>query len=239
MVKKKNPKEIVHEMVREEIKKGTIRIETFVKDVMTKDVMSVKPEENLRRVLTLSSEYGITGFPVIEKNKILGVVSQTDIMKIMGTKNILDAKKDEIKLSELERITVRDVMTKRPIMIDQDEKITDASELMSKHDVNRLLVVDRNNRLVGIVTREDIMKAMTTEFFVKSLQLSGEAVVKTNIDDLLDIIKEKKSINIKDLSKKLKVNPEQIEEWGRILEERGLIEMEYPAIGLPRLREKR
>lgn len=63
-------------------------------------------------------------------------------------------------------------------------------------------------------------------------------MVETDIDKLMKIIEEKKSVSVGDLSKELNLKVEQIENWAKILEERGLIEIEYPIIGLPKLRKK-
>lgn len=64
------------------------------------------------------------------------------------------------------------------------------------------------------------------------------SVIQTDIDRLLNLLEEGKSISVLDLAKKLKVKIEQVEKWAKILEEHGLIEIEYPIIGLPRLKKK-
>lgn len=63
-------------------------------------------------------------------------------------------------------------------------------------------------------------------------------MIETDIDKLMTIIEEKKSVSIEDMSKQLNVEVEQVENWAKILEEHGLIEIEYPIIGLPKLRKK-
>jgi len=231
--------EEVIKTVKDGLKDGTIKIETTVKEVMTSDVKTVDPEHSLRKVMDLFSEYKITGAPVVEGNKIIGVISEADIIKLMDVRNILDPRKDEIKLSELERIKAKEVMSKDPIIINQNEKVTDASEAMYKHHINRLPVIDDKKNLVGIITKEDVIRGITNEFFVKSVRTGKEGTIATIIDELIDIIEKKGSINILDLSKQLKVSQEQIEEWARILEDRGMIEIEYSPIGPPKLRKKK
>ncbi|RLG57040.1 MAG: hypothetical protein DRN95_06025 [Candidatus Hydrothermarchaeota archaeon] len=78
--------------------------------------------------------------------------------------------------------------------------------------------------------KEKVSTEKTEEPLIDSLQ--------TDIDRLLSIIEERGSVNISDLSKELNVGVEKIEEWAKVLEERGLIEIEYPIIGLPRLKKK-
>jgi virulence-associated protein VagC len=72
----------------------------------------------------------------------------------------------------------------------------------------------------------------------ESFKESPVDMIETNIDKLLEIVEKKESVNVVDVSKELKVNVEQIENWAKILEEHGLIEIIYPLIGFPRLRKK-
>ena len=62
--------------------------------------------------------------------------------------------------------------------------------------------------------------------------------IETDIDKLMKIIDEKKIIGLEELSKILKINPDRLEIWAKILEDSGLIEIEYPILGLPKLRKK-
>ena len=236
---KEEIKDEVQEVIKDAVEKGTIKIDTTVKEVMITDVKTAKPEDSLRKVLDLLSEYKITGVPVIHNEKVIGIISESDIIKIMDVRNILDAQKDVIKLSELEKIPTNEAMTKEVILINEKENITDASELMYKHHINRLPVVDDKNNLVGIVTREDIIKGITSEFFIKSVATGEVKTIETKIDELIKIVEKDGSIPIPHLSRELKVHPEQIERWARILEEHGMIEIEYPTIGPPKLRKKK
>jgi CBS domain-containing protein len=231
--------EEVVKTIRDGLKDGTIRIDTTVRDVMTTDIKTVKSDDNLRKVMDLLSENKITGAPVVERDKIVGVISEADIIKVMDVRKILDAKKDEIKISELEKIKTKEIMSRDPIVINQKENVTDASELMYKHHVNRLPVVDDKKRLVGIIAKEDVIRGITSEFFKKAIKVDMKSVIGTVIDELINIVEKKESVAILDLSKQLKVDPEQIEEWAKLLEERGMIEIEYSPIGPPKLRKKK
>ncbi len=231
--------EEVAKTIKDSLKDGTIKIDTTVKEVMTSDVKTVKPKDNLRKVMDLLSENKVTGAPVVEDNKIVGVISEADIIKVMDVRKILDPKKDEIKLSKLDKITVKEIMSRDPILINQKERVTDASEAMYKHHVNRLPVIDDKKNLVGIITKEDVIKGITNEFFTKAVKTGMEGKIATIIDELIDVVEKEESINILDLSKKLKVSPEQIEEWAKILEDRGIIDIEYSPIGPPKLRMKK
>jgi CBS domain-containing protein len=123
----------------------------------------------------------ISGAPVVdENNKVVGVISEGDIMRLLEVHSpkinlILPAPLDLIELPlrmkyELDEIaedmqragsTVIDqIMTKKVVKIGPDASISDAAELMDSHKVKRLPVVNKDGKLIGIVTRGDIIGAM-------------------------------------------------------------------------------
>jgi len=231
-------KENIRKIIESEIKSGSIDIDTPVKNIMSTNLRVVEVGQNLREVIELLGEFEITGAPVKQGNRVVGVISDADIMKIMKAKGILDPVKDEVNLQELEKIKVESIMRRPPITINQNEKITDASDLMIKNDVNRLIVVDDNNKTVGIITREDVLKGLTTEFFIKSMKRGGGNIIDSSVDLVLSVIRNKGTINIKNLSKEVKMNIKDIEDLLKVLENRGLIEIEYPLIGYPKVKVK-
>ena len=223
--------------IKKQIQRKAIIIETIVKDVMTTDVKYVGQEDDLRKTLELLSDYNISGVPVLSNNRLVGVITETDIMKILGLKNILDSRKDQIELDKLEKIKVKSVMNKNPITITPNMNITDVISILNKFNINTLIVVDERKKMIGIATREDIMKGISNEFFVKSLEKTG-MIIESKIDQLINIIRERESETIPKLSKELGIKTDIIEDWAKILEEHDLIKIEYPFIGPPKLKMK-
>lgn len=85
---------------------------------------------------------------------------------------------------------------------------------------------------------EKIEKSIET---IKTEEVKKEILIdmiETDIDKLMKILNEKKSISIGDLSKTLKISIDRLENWAKILEDHGLVDIEYPVIGLPKLRKK-
>lgn len=233
--KEREPIETIYKIVGEEIKNGRIKVETKIRDIKS-DVKTVKPDDNLRVIMEMFSDYKIPGAAVVDKDKIVGVISRTDLMKVMKTRGIVDPEKNEIVPSVIEKLKVEDAMTRKPLIIGEDKTIADANDMMVKNDIDRLLVVNKQNKLIGVVSREDIIKAMTAEFFVKSGQVSGDVSVKTDIDKFLEVLEKKKVVGLKDVSEQIGVEVKQVEEWAKILEENGMIELEFPFFGRPRIR---
>lgn len=86
------------------------------------------------------------------------------------------------------------------------------------------------------IKQEKVLQEKETEKIVPSkIESTG---IETTIDKMIDIIDKRGSVNTFNLSKELGVSIERIESWAKILEERGLIEIEYPLIGPSKLRKK-
>jgi len=151
-----------------------------VKEFMNEKVICLSPDDTLFEAAKILSQLNIAGAPVVKKDKIVGIVSISDIIKFIDIKLGKLPKIDTPGLStlllalvqmkkvhsdfqkELEKITatkIKHVMTKEVITISPSQTMIDVAELMEKHDVNRLPVVD-DGKIVGIVARADIIKSL-------------------------------------------------------------------------------
>ena len=120
-----------------------------VKDIMTSPVLSVKLSETVSQVLKLAKSKNVTGFPiVVDKNKVIGIVSTLDLITLMAIG------KQHLKLGELPlAIKVdKDVLTLSP-----SSTTKEAIKTLIKHRVGRIIVIDKENKPCGIVTRKDLV----------------------------------------------------------------------------------
>ena len=152
-----------------------------VKEAMQKDVIKFKDVDTISYVANTLREKKISGAPIVDDdNKIIGIVSEGDIMRLIEvhTPNInliLPAPLDLIELpvrmrleldelaegiAKASAVLVGEIMTKEVLKAKEDMSISDAAKLMDKHDINRLPVVDEEDKLIGIVTRGDIIGAL-------------------------------------------------------------------------------
>lgn len=146
---------------------------------MTKEVITLSPEESLHEAAKKLRENKISGAPVVDNNKVVGILSEADLLKAMEEeapefKTLLPSPLDilelpfRIKLSldeatkkaeRIAKLRVKDVMSRNAITITPDASISEAAKIMRERNINRLPVVD-NGRLVGIITRADLLKAL-------------------------------------------------------------------------------
>lgn len=156
----------------------------LVKDYMSTNLICCSPDESIFDAARKMADYDISGLPVIEGDKVVGIISITDIVKYITSelnKTILD-KLDKLNINnttaflivkliekeirfvkEMRKISkskVKDVMTKKVVTISPDAPILEAAHLMEKKDISRLPVVDKNGKLVGIITKVDLLRAL-------------------------------------------------------------------------------
>ena len=123
---------------------------------MTSSVRPVSREISMRRLESLFEEHDFNAFPVVEDGKILGIVTKFDFIKAFAFTP------DQIAphYEELMDLTVADVMTSTVAHADPDTPLTRVLQLMVHLKTRSLPVLNPERQLVGIISREDIMRAL-------------------------------------------------------------------------------
>jgi len=127
-----------------------------VNQVMNKKVITCHPDEQLAGILNKLRLLKISGMPVVVKGKLVGLLSRTDIVNYLsiGPGEAMDA---ECKARYA--ATVREIMISEVVTVDPSFTIEEAAMRMVEHDINLLPVVEAE-KVVGIVTRGDIIKVL-------------------------------------------------------------------------------
>lgn len=152
-----------------------------VKDVMTSPVTTVTPDMLVKDAAAVLARKDVSGAPVMEAGKIVGVFSEVDVLKSLKTtkknlrlvfpsiSSIGIAFQEELVQRELleayEEIgekPVSEVMSKQVFTVQEDITLKDAVVVMVQSDVNRLPVM-RGGELVGIITRGDVIKGLAND----------------------------------------------------------------------------
>ncbi len=117
--------------------------EKEAKDIMIKKIISVKPKDNMKKVVSLMNKYAISQLPVIEKEKVIGLVTESDIL---GK-----------KLESVEGLKVEDLMTKSPPLISKDTNILVITSLLKHFPV---VLVSEKGKAVGLIAKSDLLKIL-------------------------------------------------------------------------------
>ncbi len=138
-------------------------------DVMTSLVVTVRPDHSLQEAALLMASNGISGAPVVEGRRLLGVVSEADIVgayappatrgsAFLPNHPLMVLLRGDVH-KHVDGVKVRDIMSSDVVSISPDASVWQAASLIDAHGVRRLPVMD-GNALVGIVTRSDIVRAV-------------------------------------------------------------------------------
>ena len=146
----------------------------LVKDIMTKEVLVASPEMSLLEIAQIIAEHSFNGLPVVDKEKhVLGIITEYDLIEKASQvtldtlqkvlRDVYASKDDQSRLKdradEIYPLKVADIMTKGPTTISPDTSFEDVIQLFrANQKVNPLPVVDKDNKLVGIISRTDVLK---------------------------------------------------------------------------------
>jgi CBS domain-containing protein len=138
-----------------------------VMELMSEDVVAVRPETSLKEVATILAERRISGVPVTDdRGDVIGVVSEADILvkergprfqqrRVLGWLLAGGIADDE----RLTAVTAGEAMTTPAIVIGATGHVSHAARLMTDHGIKRLPVTNWAGKLVGVITRSDLVRA--------------------------------------------------------------------------------
>lgn len=156
------------------------------RDIMTTDVETAHPDDEVGDVLERLAKADFNGFPIVEDDRVVGIVTQGDLVRLFRKKDRLvwipigvppfsetlpyavDFSLDEFDLGidfvKNARKDVSEIMTGDVVTVEVDTGIEEVLSILAgeERDINRVPVLE-GGRLVGIITREDLLRALETE----------------------------------------------------------------------------
>lgn len=157
-------------------------------DVMTFDVVSVKENTPFKEIAGLLAEHRISGLPVVDDDdKVIGVLSETDLLQRQARR---DSGADSSRLlrrlhtartsaAKSRALTARTLMSSPPVTVRTDDSVALGARVMTARRVERLPVLDEEDRLVGIVTRRDLLRVFLRPDDEIRSEIVQEVVVRT------------------------------------------------------------
>lgn len=146
----------------------------LLKEIMTKEVVSVSPEMPLLEGAKILTDKNLNGVPVVDKeNKLVGILTQYDLLSKgsavhiptfqMIFQNLALFKSDRSQFKEdidkVSNLKVKDVMNDDPLTLKEDQAFKDAViAFRDHHKVNPIPIVNKDNKLAGVISRHDIIK---------------------------------------------------------------------------------
>ncbi|PKM82547.1 MAG: signal transduction protein [Firmicutes bacterium HGW-Firmicutes-14] len=146
-----------------------------VRQVMSPAVITVSPDDDVKKAASLICLRKISGLPVVEDNKPVGMISEKDILRaIYPTYQEFFENPEEFKVfadlrrryGETTNLKVKQIFSRRVITVEPDTNLLRALSLMVTKRVRRLPVVDKDGNILGIVSQGDIHQALFNEQFL-------------------------------------------------------------------------
>jgi CBS domain-containing protein len=148
-----------------------------VADLMTREPILARPEMSVKEVIKILADRRISGLPVVDENDLLiGIISETDLMwqetgatppaYIMILDSVIYLENPSRYEQELHKSlgqTVGEVMSRDPVSIAPEKSIQEAAKLLHDRNIHRLPVLNTAGKVVGILTRGDIVRAMVAD----------------------------------------------------------------------------
>lgn len=147
-----------------------------IKSIMTREVVSVKPETSLLEAAELLAKHGFDGVPVVDsESKLVGIMTEYDLIskdsaihlptfqKIIQNMRVYSKDKSHFKkdFKEIAALKVKDVMNNDPLTLQEDATYEDAvAAFRDHHRVNPIPVISNERKVVGVVSRYDILKPL-------------------------------------------------------------------------------
>jgi CBS domain-containing protein len=140
------------------------------RDIMTKEVITVSPETSVEEIAFLLLKHNISGVPVVEGDKVVGVISEADLLykkKLPTSIVYLYQHGSYLKPEELAKedrkiraTKAKEVMTKDVVSVSPETPVTEIVSIMEEKGIKRVLVME-GDKLVGIVSKLDVLRCLT------------------------------------------------------------------------------
>ena len=132
----------------------------LVKNWMSKNVVTIDLNDSMQDAIKLLKQHNISILPVMKKGELIGIVTDRDVKRASAS----DATTLEVHelLYLLSTMKVQQIMTDDPITIPHDYTVEEAAEILLKNKISGAPVLDKEGKVVGIITKADIFRVLVS-----------------------------------------------------------------------------
>jgi len=142
--------------IRNFLKQGSSKLSYPLSKLMSTQLVTCNPEDEVDNVWRFMQEKSLAGCPVVKNKKLVGIVTQMDMLNSAASFPAFESKKGRFKAPS----KISSVMKTSVVSLKSTNTVRDAAEVMLEKDIGRIPIVDDKNNLIGIVDREDIAKLL-------------------------------------------------------------------------------
>lgn len=146
----------LEDLMRAFLKKESAKLSKPLSEIMSTELITCSPDDEVDNVWRLMQNHSLAGFPVVKRERLVGILTQKDLLDSGAFFPTFESKKGRFKASS----EIVSVMRTSVIALKPSSTVREAAELMLERNIGRIPIVDEKKRLVGIVDREDVVKVM-------------------------------------------------------------------------------
>jgi acetoin utilization protein AcuB len=163
----------------------------LVKNWMSKPAITIDADATMHDAIKLLKNHNIKMLPVMEKGRLVGIVTDRDLKRASAS----DATSLEIHelLYLISKIKIKEIMTKNPIKVLEDYTVEETAEILLKHNISGVPVIDPHHNIVGTITQNDVFRILIslTGAEKKGIQFGMELEDRPgSIKEVTDVIRE-------------------------------------------------
>ena len=163
----------------------------LVKNWMSKPAITIDADASMHDAIKLLKNNNIKMLPVLEKGRLVGIVTDRDLKRASAS----DATSLEIHelLYLISKIKIKEIMTKNPIKVAEDYTVEETAEILLKHNISGVPVIDQHHNIVGTITQNDVFRILIslTGAEKRGIQFGMELEDRPgSIKEVADVIRE-------------------------------------------------
>lgn len=163
----------------------------LVKNWMSTNLITIEDTDSMQHAMSLMKEHNVRMLPVMQKGKLVGVLSDTDLKRASASDATMLDMHELLYL--ISKIKVHEIMSKTTITVPEDYTVEETAELLMEHNISGVPVTDPQGNLVGVITRHDIFKILInlSGLQKKGIQLAFMIEDRSgSIKDVTDVIRK-------------------------------------------------
>jgi len=138
------------------LKMSPEKLSKTVAEIMSKNVVACSPEDEVDNIWRLMQTKSFAGLPVVKKNRLVGIVTQKDLLESGALLPTFESTKGRFRASP----KISSIMKTQVIAVEPSIKVIRVAEIMISKDIGRVPVMDEKGSLIGIVDREDVARLL-------------------------------------------------------------------------------
>ncbi|MEW6352094.1 MAG: CBS and ACT domain-containing protein [Thermodesulfobacteriota bacterium] len=162
----------------------------LVKDWMSTNVITVNVNDNMQQAISLMTDHKISMLPVLDEGKLVGIVTDRDLKRAAPSYvTLLEVKQI---LYHMSRVEIKAIMNIDPITVPQHYTIEETAELLLSHRISGCPVVDNDAKIVGVITKNDLFKAVISLTGLRKRGIQFGVVIEDrpgSIKEVTDIVR--------------------------------------------------